>query len=89
MTLCMCQAVLSVTCLTEDTCLAADPGDASLILARSHTFEEIDHEKILWPFTSLPQIQEGLRKYMHNVLVNSIVKLAQEKVWLGGPTFSI
>ena len=36
----------SVTCLTIDACLAADPGIASLIPARSHTFVEIDHEKI-------------------------------------------
>ena len=33
-----------VTCLTADTCLAADPGVASSILARSHTFVEIDRE---------------------------------------------
>ena len=44
----------------------------------------------LWPF-SLPLIGEGLlsvvvsykRKYVHEVLVNVLVKLAQEKVWLG------
>ena len=35
----------SVMCLTADACLA-DPGIASLIPARSHTFEEIDHEII-------------------------------------------
>ena len=34
----------SVTCLTKDACLTADQGVASLILARSHTFVEIDHE---------------------------------------------
>ena len=28
----------SVTCLTADSCLTADPGVASLIQARSHTF---------------------------------------------------
>ena len=33
----------SVTCLATDTCLTADPGVASLILARYHTFVEIDH----------------------------------------------
>ena len=32
----------SVTCLAADTCLTADPGVASSILARSHTFVEID-----------------------------------------------
>ena len=32
-----------VTCLTTDVCLTADPGVTSSILARSHTFVEIDH----------------------------------------------
>ena len=36
----------SVTCLTTDACLTADPGVASSIPVRSHTFVEIDHEKI-------------------------------------------
>ena len=36
----------SVTCLATDACLTADPGVASLILARSHTFVEIDREII-------------------------------------------
>ena len=35
-----------VTCLVTDASLAADPGVASSILARSHTFVEIDHEII-------------------------------------------
>ena len=43
-----------VTCLATDACLTADPGVASSILARSHTFVEIDHEiistAILLPF---------------------------------------
>ena len=44
-----------------DTCLTADPGVASSIMARSHTFVEIDHEIIsIRPFSSLPLIQEGL-----------------------------
>ena len=34
----------SVTCLAADACLTADPGVASSIPARSHTFVEIDHE---------------------------------------------
>ena len=33
----------SVTCLATDACLTADPGVASSIPARSHTFVEIDH----------------------------------------------
>ena len=36
----------SVTCLTTDACLTADPGVASSIPVRSHTFVEIDHEII-------------------------------------------
>ena len=36
----------SVTCLTTDAYLTADPGVASSIPARSHTFVEIDHEII-------------------------------------------
>ena len=36
----------SVMCLTTDACLTADPGVASSIPARSHTFVEIDHEII-------------------------------------------
>ena len=35
-----------VTCLATDVSLTADPGVASLILARSHTFVEIDNEII-------------------------------------------
>ena len=35
-----------VTCLATDVCLTADPGVASSILVRSHTFVEIDHEMI-------------------------------------------
>ena len=36
----------SVTCLATDACLTADPGVASSIQVQSHTFVEIDHEKI-------------------------------------------
>ena len=36
----------SVTCLVTDACLTADPGVASSIPARYHTFVEIDHEII-------------------------------------------
>ena len=35
-----------VTCLATDACLTADPGVASSIPGRSHTFVEIDHEMI-------------------------------------------
>ena len=37
----------SVTCLATDARLPADPGVASSIPVRSHTFVEIDHEMIL------------------------------------------
>ena len=40
------RAAQSVKCLATDACLTADPGVASLILARSHTLMEIDHEII-------------------------------------------
>ena len=43
----------SVTCLATDACLTADPGVASSIPARSHTFVEIDHE-IISTFILLP-----------------------------------
>ena len=36
----------SVMCLATDASLTADPGVASSISARSHTFVEIDHEII-------------------------------------------
>ena len=36
----------SVTFLATDACLTANPGVASLIPARSHTFVEVDHEMI-------------------------------------------
>ena len=40
----------SVKCLVTDTCLTEDPWVASFILARSHTFMEIDHEIISTTF---------------------------------------
>ena len=47
----------SVTCQATDACLTADPGVASSIPVRSHTFVEIDHEiistVILLPSTDL------------------------------------
>ena len=35
-----------VACLATDERLTADPGGASLILARSHTFVELDNDLI-------------------------------------------
>ena len=56
--------------------------------ARSHTFMMIDHEMISTAIL-LPSADSRMvvvsykRKYVHEVLVNCLVKLAQEKVWLG------
>ena len=66
------------------TCLTADPGVASLIPARSHTFMEIGHEiisiAILLPSADTRRIVVSyMRKYVHEVLVNRLVKLDQEK----------
>ena len=56
----------------------------SLIPARSHTSVEIDHE-IISTVILLPSAESVnyKRKYVHEVLVNCLFKLAQEKVWLG------
>ena len=79
----------SVTCLSTDVSLTADPGVSSLIPARSHTFVEIDSE-IISTVILLPSA-ESFKKgccqlqakvYVHKVLVNCLFKLAQEKVWL-------
>ena len=43
----------SVTCLATYACLTADPGVASSIPARYHTFVQIDHE-IISTFILLP-----------------------------------
>ena len=79
----------SVTCLATDACLTADPGVASSIPVRSHTFVEIDHEMISTVILLLPLIHSRRvvvsykRKYVHELLVNRLFKSAQEKVWLG------
>ena len=53
---------------------------------RAHTFVEIDHEII--PYGHSPPSPDSRRvdvsykrKYVHEVLVNRLVKLAFEKVW--------
>ena len=78
-----------VMCLATDVSLTADPGVESLIPARSHTCVEIDHERIstvnLLP--SAESFKKGCSqlqaKVCHEVLVNCLFNLAQEKVWLG------
>ena len=78
----------SVTCLATDACLTADPGVASSIPARYHTFVEIDHEIISTVILLLPLIYSRRvvvsykRKYVHKLLVNRLLKPAQEKVRL-------
>ena len=75
------------------TCLTADPGVASLISAHSNTFPEIDHEiistTILLPSAdSRGVVASYKRKYVHDVLVNCLVKLAREKsvvMWIDRP----
>ena len=78
----------SVTCLAADTCLTTDPGVASLFPAWSHTFVEIDREiistAILLHYADSRRVVVSYKqKYVHKVLVNCLVKLAQKKVWLG------
>ena len=78
--MCLCKFLFT----ESGTCLTADPGVTSSILARSHTFEEIDHEiistAILLPSVELRKfVVSYKRKYVQEVLVKSFVKLAQEK----------
>ena len=68
------------------TCLTADLEVASKILARYHTFVEIDHDvismAILLPSADSRRVVVSCccqRKYVYEVLVNHLVKLAQEK----------
>ena len=79
----------SVTCLATDAKLTADPGVASSIPARSHTFVEIDHE-IISTVILLPSAESFMKgccqlqaKVCARLLINCLFKLAQEKVWLG------
>ena len=75
----------SVTCLATDACLTADPGVPSSIPARYHTFVMIDHEIISTVILLLPLIYSRRvvvsykRKYVHKLLVNRLLKPAQEK----------
>ena len=75
----------SVTCLVTDAKLTADPGVASSIPARSHTFVEIDHE-IISTVNFLPSAESFMKgccqlqaKVCARLLVNCLFKLAQEK----------
>ena len=75
----------SVTCLVTDAKLTADPGVASSIPARSHTFVEIDFE-IFSTVILLPSAESFMKgccqlqaKVCARLLVNCLFKLAQEK----------
>ena len=64
--------------------LTADQGVGSLIPAWSHTFVGIDHEIIsrvlLLPSTDSRRVVVNYKqKYVHEVLANCLIKLAQEK----------
>ena len=76
----------SVTCLATDASLTADPGVVSLIPARSHSFVMIDHE-IISTVILLPSAESFKKgccqlqaKYVQEVPVNCLFKLAQEKL---------
>ena len=78
-------------------CLTADPGVTSLIPAWAHTFTDIDHEiistAILLPSADSRRIVVSYKwKYVHKVLANCLVKLAQEKRvfrWTDHPDMTI
>ena len=88
----------SVTCLVTDAKLTADPGVASSIPARSHTFVEIDHE-IISTVILLPSAESSMKgccqlqvKVCARLLVNCLFKLAQEKSlvrWTDRPAITI
>ena len=88
----------SVTCLVTDAKLTADPGVASSIPARSHTFVEIDHE-IISTVILLPSAESFMKgccqlqaKVCARLLVNCLFKLVQEKSvvrWTDRPAMTI
>ena len=73
-----------VTCLTADTCVTAYPGVASSIPTWPHSFAEIYHE-IISTAIPLPSADSKRvvvcykQRFVHEVLVNRLVKRAQEK----------
>ena len=75
-------------CLATDASLIADPGVVSSIPALSHTFAGIEHEiisTVILPLSlnhSRRVVVSYKRKYVHEVLVNRLFKLAQEKCGL-------
>ena len=61
----------SVTCLTTDAYLTADPGVVSLIQARSHTSLEIGHETISTAILLPSADKEGLSSVKAKVCAQS------------------
>ena len=84
----VCRKDLGQSSIQSAQVLTADPGVASLIPGYSNTFADIDHEILFRPF-HLPSVDSKRvvfsykRKYMHELLVNRLIKLAQEKMCLG------
>ena len=82
----------SVTCLVTDAKLTADPGVASSIPARCHTFVEIDH-KIISTVILLLSAESFMkpsrvvvsykRKYVHYYWLTACSSLPRKKEWLG------
>ena len=65
-------------------CLTADSGVTSSIPVRSHTLVEIAHEiisrSILLPSADSKRVVVSYKgKYVHQVLINRLVKLVKEK----------
>ena len=75
----------SVMCLTTDARLTADPGVTNSIPAGPILSWRVVMKLFLWSFSSLPLIYSRKvvvsykRKYVREVLVNCLFKLAQEK----------
>ena len=81
---CLCTYVVHIAKSVKKMGLTANPGVASLTPSWSHNFTEIDHEiismAIFLPSSDLRRVVVSyMRKYVHAVLVHSLVKLAQEK----------
>ena len=66
------------------TCLTADPGVASLIPARSHTFVEIDHEIISTAILLPSAVSRRVVSYKRSMCIKyRLTSLPRKKVWLG------
>ena len=82
----------SLACLATDACLTADPGVASSIPVRSHTFVEIDHEiistVILLPSADL--FKKGCCQLQSESMCTNywltVCSSLPRKVWLGEVT---